>query len=203
MTAALAIVLQAALAFSAMPLWLDLRGNPSDTMDTMLTLYSDVVAEFSKNGLPPPRGAAIAGVLRDASDIRGAENPTDGELQLLVVDDGGLWSDGKRLGTCVTASGKGEQARAAAHAAVRMPEANLAIFGDDPSTVLSVFEFALAQAQHCGGISGSETTLLCGCTDAATVAALRQVAAAEDVGVPVAAILPCASGIWYDALSMK
>ena len=59
---------------------------------------------------------------------------------------------------------------------------------------------ALAQAQHCRSISGSETRLLCECADPGTVEAIRRAASEDKVGVPCAALLRCNADLWFEAL---
>jgi len=185
-----------------LPLWLDLRGTPTgdEGMDRLLELYTSVRYRFQKASLPPPSGAAITGVLHMAADVDDDDDPTDGGLSLLILRDDGLWSDGQRAGAAITVGKqKKEQATAAAHEAIRMPEANLALLGGDSASVLGLFDFALAQAKHCRGISGSETQLLCECADSAAVEAIRQ-AMGEDDSVPCAALLPADAELWFEAL---
>ena len=129
-------------------------------------------------------------------------DPDDGELALLVVDGDGLWLKGQRAGAAMTAKkALLKEQRAAVLQAIRTPEENLAVLGSDASAVRSLFEFAFAQAQHCKGISGSETRLFCQCNDIQTLDAVRAAAAADDNGVECAAILADDPKLWATALS--
>jgi len=204
MQSLLVLLLGSASALVHVPLWLDLRGTPSgdEGMDKLLELFSGVRYRFNKACLPPPSGAAIAGVLHEAADVADDDDPEDGGLSLLVLRDGELWSDGRHAGAAISVvAGKSkEQATAAAYEAISIPEANVALLGDEPESVLELFGVALAQAQHCRSISGSETRLLCECADPGTVEAIRRAASEDKVGVPCAALLRCNADLWFEAL---
>lgn len=184
-------------------LWLDLRGTSCGSgMSALLELYGGVRSRFERAGLPPPAGAAVEGVLHTSADLVGEENDaSDGMLSLLAVEDGALWVDGGRAGAALSADGSHAlpELRAAALAAVRAPERNLLLLGDDAESVRKLFEFALSTAEHCHGISGSQTRLLCACDDAQTLEAVRGLA--RDSAVPCAAVLPAEPRLWFDALS--
>ena len=185
-------------------LWLDLRGTPSvDGLGAMLELYTGVRSRFTKAGLGAPSGAAISGIFHDAADVKGDDDPEDGGLSLLVVRDGSLWADGKRVGASISAALPLKEANGLAHAAVRKRERNVALLGTDKSAILALFEFTLSQAQHCRNISGAEVSLFCECIDLDCVSAVQEAGASDDTNVPVAAILPPDAGLWFDALRTR
>ena len=78
------MVLASVSALVHVPLWLDLRGTPSgdEGMDKLLELFSGVRYRFNKACLPPPSGAAIAGVLHEATDVADDDDCWRGPLML-------------------------------------------------------------------------------------------------------------------------
>ena len=104
-------------------------------------------------------------------------------------------------GVSIVASKKGGSAQnAAAHEAIRRPEAHLMMLGDEPA-VLPLFAFALSQAAHCRGISGSETALLAEVRGSAGLRAVRRAEAEDESGVPLGVVLKPDSKLWFEALS--
>jgi hypothetical protein len=103
-------------------LWLDVRGKPcADDVDVLLDLYGGVRTRFSKAGLPPPSGAAVAGVLHEQADLED-DSGDDGELNLLEIGSGGALRDRERrlvgLALHATSSAKEKVAQTnAVHAA--------------------------------------------------------------------------------------
>ena len=70
--------------------------------------------------------------------------------------------DGEPAGVAISAVGGKSQSAplyALAHEAIRRPEEHLVLLGAEKA-VLPLFEFSVAQAQHCRSISGSETAIL-------------------------------------------
>jgi len=119
---------------------------------------------------------------------------------LLVVEGDDVLLDGKRVGAAIKVlDGDLKQPRVAALEAVRRPEANLMLLGSDKA-VRELFEFSFAQAQHCRGISGSETRIVCEVSSKRTLDAVQKVVADDESGVPVVAILQRDAGLWFDAL---
>ena len=79
--------------------------------------------------------------------------------------------------------------------AIRRPEAWLATVAQQEEDA-SLFSFALAHAQHCRGISGCTTRLLVECASAEALEAVAAANEANDVGVPIAAMLPDDAELW-------
>lgn len=188
-----------------MEFWLDARGKPcDDDLTVLLDLYGKVRKELDRAGLPPPTGAAVSGVLHAQADLAD-EAGEDGELNLLAVGADGeslLYGDGKRAGVALVASPSESKAQIdAVHAAIRMPERHVALLagGSDDDT-LALFDFALAQAQHCRKISGCNTALLVELREQRALASARRTAAQDQEGVPISIVLAADAALWVEAL---
>lgn len=179
--------------FAALTLFLDLRGVPS-AGGALRDFLSGVAA------LQAEPAEAIGGLLLQA---RQELSISKREYEVLEVDGSSLRSRQRtpieRIGAVVFASASAStRARADVYEFIRRPEANLALLGSGDET-FRLFDFALAQAQHCRGISGSKTTLLCECP---SIAAFDAVAAAENSeGIPIGVVLPPKFPLWAHALS--
>ena len=189
------------LAAVGASLWLDLRGAPcAGDLEALLSLYGSVRKRFDLAGLPPPSGAAVAGVFHNADELDGEEE--DGELSVLaLMGDGALRLEDSRVGLSILASAEDVATQnAAALAAIRMPEAYLALLGADKD-VLPLFDFSLSSAQHCRGISGSSTVIVTEVRSSAALAAVSEAQRQDETGVPIALVLQSDPRLWFDALS--
>lgn len=189
----------------ALSLWLDLRGKPcADDLSVLLDLYGGVRKRFDRDGLPPPRGATVTGILHLAPGDLEEEDGADGELSLLALEpEGGrILRNGEPAGVAIAASaGVGKsQLNAAALEAIRRPEEHLLLLGAE-TAVLPLFEFALAQAQHCRGISGCKTALLAEVRGAGGLRAVRRAETEDEAGVPLGVVMPPDPGLWYAAMA--
>ena len=139
-----------------------------------LTFFLDLRGASPNQPLPPN----LDGLLLDAAAA--LELPT-ATAPAFTVEDEVLWCSGQQVGVAVQESSP--WGRNAINEAIRRPEKNLLVSAD-------LLPFALAQAQHCRSISGCETRLLCECRRLGELDALKEAARADDVGVPLSALLP-------------
>jgi hypothetical protein len=67
--------------------------------------------------------------------------------------------------------------------------------------VLPLFDFALAQAQHCRSVSGSETMLLIEASNPEGISTIRDAESADEMNVPIGILLkPDKPDLWFQAL---
>jgi hypothetical protein len=123
-------------------------------------------------------------------------------LPQLGVEVGvGVFRGEVRLGSAPSTSQPKPMQIAAVYESIRRPEDYLIILGSkkEPSTTL--FEFAMLQARHCRGISGTTTRLLCECCSKEHLDFVLAAVRADDLNVPVGVILPPDPSLWRHALN--
>lgn len=174
-------------------LWLDLRGKPcTQDLDSLLTLYTGVRNRLDAAGLPPPSGAAVAGILHLTSDDE-EDDGDDGGLSLLSIDEAGsVWMDGCRAGSSIVAG------KHIASTVTSLDNTYIAMLGKES---LPMFETALSDANE-RIMSGGVPYMLVECCDAAGISALAQLEQSDAVceQLPLGAVLAPDEGLWFEAM---
>jgi len=125
-------------------------------------------------------------------------------LPQLGVDIGvGVFRGNIRLGSAPSTSQPKPKQIAAVYESIRRPEDYLIILGSEEEPATTLFEFAMLQARHCRGISGTTTRLLCECHSEEQVDFVMAAVRADDLSVPVGLILPPDPALWCHVLNDK